>query len=119
MQSDEIASVTLHKERALVFHLYVFPFLFLYPALAYAYYGAYDRYIQSEEWTFVFTVLLTTTHALSFLVTRWSVRARAWITSTTVREAHLRRPIRSRLQTVSGLCRMRTKAKAVWCRCAV
>lgn len=85
MQSDEIASVTLHKERPLLFHLYIFPFLFLYPLLAYAYYVEYDRYIKSEEWTFVFTVLLTSVHALSFLVTRWDVGARALITSTTVR----------------------------------
>lgn len=85
MQSDEIASVTLHKERPLLLHLYVFPFLFLYPLLAYAYYGDYDRYIKSEEWTFVFIVSLVSAHALSFLVTRWDVRARAMITSTSVR----------------------------------
>lgn len=89
MQSDEIASVTLHKERPLLLHLYVFPYLFLYPLLAWAYYVEYDRYIRSEEWTFVFTVLLTSSHALSFLVTRWNVRARAWITSTTVCGAQL------------------------------
>ncbi|WFD45088.1 putative cation-transporting ATPase 1 [Malassezia psittaci] len=68
--------------RPLLFHLYIFPYLFLYPLLAYAYYVEYDRYIRSEEWTFVYTVLLTSSHALSFLVTRWNVRARALITST-------------------------------------
>lgn len=120
MQSDEIASVTLHKERPLLFHLYVFPYLFLYPLLAWAYYVEYDRYIRSEEWTFVYTVLLTSSHALSFLVTRWNVRARAWITSTTVRGcAADTRPTRSPRRTACKLCRMRTRARAAWCRCAV
>ena len=115
MQSDEIASVTLHKERPLLFHLYIFPYLFLYPLLAYAYYLEYDRYIRSEEWTFVYTVLLTSSHALSFLVTRWNVRARALITSTIVcgNLTDVRRtPCRQ--QIVCKLFLMLTKAREPW-----
>ena len=82
--SDEIADVTLYRRRPLALHLYAAPFLAFYPLLAYAYFVRYDTWIKSEEWTFVYTVTLVTLHALSFLVTRWSVRARAVITAVGV-----------------------------------
>jgi cation-transporting ATPase 13A1 len=58
--------------------------LALYPLLAYAYYLKYDEWIKSEEWTFVFCVLLFGGHALSFLITAWSTRANSKIAYTTV-----------------------------------
>ncbi|KAH7098014.1 hypothetical protein BKA62DRAFT_714380 [Auriculariales sp. MPI-PUGE-AT-0066] len=80
VDSPEIARATLHRYRPLWTHLYVAPFIALYPLAAYAYYVEYDRWIQSEEWSFVFTVGLVASHALSFLVTKWSVRARTLLT---------------------------------------
>ncbi len=77
VQSPEIASVTLHKRIPTHLHLYVIPFLSLYPIWAYAYYVKYDEWVRSEEWTFVFSVLLVTGHALSFLITKWSIAAKA------------------------------------------
>ena len=84
MQSDEIASVTLHKRSPLLLHAYVLPFLFLYPLLAYTYYVKYDEWVKSEEWTFVYTAGLLTAHALTYLATHWSVQAKALFTSTSV-----------------------------------
>ncbi|KAE8220877.1 hypothetical protein CF319_g5661 [Tilletia indica] len=81
VESDEIAWLTLHRPIPHEFRVYAFPFLALYPVWAYAYFLKYDTWVKSEEWTFVFSVLLVTTHALSFLVTRWSVSAKALITS--------------------------------------
>lgn len=59
----------------------------LYPLLYYAYYHRYDDFIKSEEWTFIYCVLLFGGHALSFLVTAWSASIRARISFTTVRTA--------------------------------
>ncbi len=56
----------------------------LYPLLYYAYYHAYDTYIKSEEWTFVYSVGLGMCHALSFLLTKWSDGVNVKVTCTTV-----------------------------------
>ncbi|EJT45920.1 hypothetical protein A1Q1_05645 [Trichosporon asahii var. asahii CBS 2479] len=49
----------------------------LWPALFYAYNFAYDKYIGSEEWTFIYCVIVFGGHLLSFLATRWSNNVRA------------------------------------------
>src|SRR5690242_20496064 len=77
IQSPEIASISLHKSIPTHLHLYAIPFLSLYPIWAYAYYFKYDQWVKSEEWTFVFSVLLVSGHALSFLITKWSIAAKA------------------------------------------
>ncbi|KAJ7621138.1 hypothetical protein FB45DRAFT_798857 [Roridomyces roridus] len=83
IDSVDIARASLHVRLPLVAHLYALPFLSLYPLLAYAYYVKYDQWLVSEEWTFLACVTLGASHALSFLVTKWSGGARAWITTTT------------------------------------
>lgn len=82
--SPEIARASLHIAIPWQKHIYGLPFLSLYPLLAYAYFVKYDEWIVSEEWTFVFCVLLGAGHALSFLVTKWNAGARAWITTNKV-----------------------------------
>ncbi|KAJ9121558.1 hypothetical protein QFC22_002177 [Naganishia vaughanmartiniae] len=73
--SPEIEAISLHNPIRLWNRIYAVPALFFYNLLYYAYYHAYDTYIQSEEWTFVYCVLLGAGHALSFLITRWSKAA--------------------------------------------
>ena len=82
--SPEIARASLHVAIPWYTHLYTVPFLSLYPLLAYAYYVKYDQWLVSEEWTFLACVSLGASHALSFLVTKWSAGARAWITTKKV-----------------------------------
>ena len=82
--SPEIARASLHVALPWYTHLYALPFLSLYPLLAYAYYARYDDWIKSEEWTFLACVSLGAGHALSFLVTRWSTSAKAWVTTRKV-----------------------------------
>ena len=82
--SPEISGTDLRVSIPRWQHLYAVPFLPFYPLLAYAYYIKYDDWIKSEEWTFLACVLLGAGHALSFLVTRWSAKARAWITTRKV-----------------------------------
>lgn len=84
VQSNEIARASLHVALPWYTHLYTIPFLSLYPLLAYAYYIKYDDWLKSEEWTFLACVSLGAGHALSFLVTRWSAAAKAWITTRKV-----------------------------------
>lgn len=84
VDSPEIARASLHVSLPWWTHLYTIPFLSLYPLLAYAYYVKYDEWLVSEEWTFLACVTLGAGHALSFLVTKWSDAARAWITTNKV-----------------------------------
>ncbi|KAG9049932.1 hypothetical protein FS837_008518 [Tulasnella sp. UAMH 9824] len=80
--SPEITHASLHKSRPFWLHVYAAPFLSLYPLLAYTYFVRYDDWVQSEEWTFLFVVGLGLSHALSFLVTRWSTGAKAFVTTS-------------------------------------
>lgn len=80
MQSPDIARVTLHRRIPTELHIYAVPFAALYPVWFFGYFFMYDQWFKSEEWTFIFTVALLAGHALSFLVTRWSINARALIT---------------------------------------
>lgn len=84
--SPEIASISLHNPRPYSLRIYTL-LAGLYPALYYAYYHAYDTYIQSEEWTFVYCVGLGLIHALSFLITKWSKAASAKLECTAVRHS--------------------------------
>ncbi|PWN24374.1 putative SPF1-P-type ATPase [Jaminaea rosea] len=86
VQSPDVARITLHVPIPLWTHLYVLPFLFLYPLYLYAYYVAYDSWIKSEEWTFVYTVSLVVSHALAFLGTKWSIGFKAWVTTKQVKD---------------------------------
>ncbi|KAI0079207.1 endoplasmic reticulum Ca-transporting P-type ATPase [Panus rudis PR-1116 ss-1] len=81
LDSQEIVGASLHKALPWYLHLYTVPFLSLYPVLAYAYYVRYDDWLKSEEWTFLACVSLGVGHALSFLVTKWSTAANAFITT--------------------------------------
>jgi cation-transporting ATPase 13A1 len=89
--SKEIAKADLRISTSVWTHLYALPFLCFYPLLAYAYYVKYDEWLKSEEWTFLACVTLGVTHALSFLVTRWNMGARAWITTRKARPSCLLR----------------------------
>jgi cation-transporting ATPase 13A1 len=85
VHSPEISRASLHVALPWYTHLYTIPFLSLYPVLAYAYYVKYDEWLRSEEWTFLACVSLGAGHALSFLLTKWSAGARAWITTRKAR----------------------------------
>ena len=87
--SPEISGTDLRVSIPRWQHVYAVPFLPFYPLLAYAYYIKYDQWLKSEEWTFLACVLLGAGHALSFLVTRWSAKARAWITTRKVCPHHI------------------------------
>jgi cation-transporting ATPase 13A1 len=91
VNSPEIIRASLHHRIPTKWHPYALPVLPLYPLLAYAYYIKYDDWLQSEEWTFLACVALGAGHALSFLVTRWSQGAKAFLTYRSVRGARMPR----------------------------
>lgn len=82
--SPDIAKASLRVSIPWQRHIYGYPFLSLYPLLAYAYFFKYDQWLVSEEWTFLACVILGAGHALSFLLTKWNTGARAWITTRKV-----------------------------------
>ncbi|KAL1411623.1 putative cation-transporting ATPase 1 [Vanrija albida] len=79
IQSQEIDWICLETPIRWYMRIYGLPFLSLYPLLWRAYYQKYDEWIVSEEWTFIYCVLLFGGHALSFLATRWSNAVRAFV----------------------------------------
>lgn len=87
--SSEISGTDLRVSIPRWRHIYAAPFIPFYPLLAYTYYVKYDQWLKSEEWTFLACVLLGAGHSLSFLVTRWNARAKAWITTRKVRVRHV------------------------------
>src|SRR5258708_29891510 len=89
--STEITEGSLHRRISTKWRPYALPVLPLYPHLAYTYYIKYDDWLQSEEWTFLACVALGAGHALSFLVTRWSQGAKAFLTYSSVRGARMPR----------------------------
>lgn len=84
--SNEIAAISLHVPIPALLHIYVLPFLFLYPAAAYVYLLRYDDLVVDQANTFIGCVVLFGSHALSWLATRWSCDFRALVTSLRVRD---------------------------------
>lgn len=56
----------------------------LYPLLYYTYYHRYEDWVVSEEWTFIYCVLLFAGHALTFLTTAWSTGINQRVAYTSV-----------------------------------
>ena len=79
--SNEIAAISLHSPLPALLHLYVYPFLVLYPFAAWIYLAKYNEYLGDQANTFIGCVLLFGTHALSWLATRWSMSFRAAVTA--------------------------------------
>ncbi|CAK9780742.1 hypothetical protein CC85DRAFT_329688 [Cutaneotrichosporon oleaginosum] len=81
--SGEIEWIGLANPIPIHLRIYGLFWLSLYPLLWYAYHFRYEDWIKSEEWTFIYCVLVFGGHALSFLSTRWSNAIRAKLCYTT------------------------------------
>lgn len=94
MSNASIAKASLHNPLPLYLHTYVWPFAIIWPIFLRYYLdpAKYDEYIQSSEWTFVWTGSIITVQSLIYLCTHWDVNLRSLFTSTsakTVQEAQL------------------------------
>ncbi|ORX58242.1 cation-transporting ATPase [Hesseltinella vesiculosa] len=96
IQSPRIASASLLVPLSRQWHLYVWPFMILYPLFMYAYYIEYDTYLRSEEWTFVYLVSILVLHGLTFLSGQWSVSIKA--RTTCLKESDVRKATKIMIQ---------------------
>ncbi|KAL9095176.1 MAG: hypothetical protein Q9165_002432 [Trypethelium subeluteriae] len=88
VDNSQIKSASLHNPLPLYLHTYVWPFLFIWPVF-FAFYLSperYERYLQSSEWTFVWSGGIVTVQALVWLMTKWNVNLKALFTSTSTRD---------------------------------
>lgn len=84
VDDTQIKSATLHNPLPLTLHAYVWPFTIIWPIFIAVYLSTerYDKYLGSQEWTFVWSGSITTLQALAWLTTKWNVNLRALFTST-------------------------------------
>lgn len=78
-----IQSATLRTRKPLLLHEYIYPFLALWPAFFAVYLSEerYEKYINGQEWTFVFSGAIVTVQSLIWLSTFWSVDLNALFTT--------------------------------------
>ena len=84
VNDPQIKYASLHNPLPLQLHTYVWPFLVIWPAF-FAFYLSeerYDRYIQGEEWTFVWSGSIITLQSLLWLMTKWSININTIFTTT-------------------------------------
>ncbi|KAK5020568.1 putative cation-transporting ATPase 1, partial [Cryomyces antarcticus] len=96
VDNSQIKSATLHNPLPLALHAYVWPFLVIWPAF-FAFYLSperYEKYIQSSEWTFVWSGSIITLQSLIWLTTHWNVELKALFTSTKARDVRTARLIK-------------------------
>ncbi|KAH7071845.1 hypothetical protein BKA63DRAFT_58608 [Paraphoma chrysanthemicola] len=88
IDNPQIKQASLHNPLPLQLHLYVWPFLILWPAFSAIYLSPtrYETYIQSSEWTFVWCAGIFTLQSLFWLMTKWNVNLRSAFTTTTARD---------------------------------
>ncbi|EOD52762.1 Cation-transporting ATPAse 4 [Neofusicoccum parvum] len=88
VDNDQIKAATLHNPLPLSLHLYVWPFLVVWPIFFSVYLSPsqYEKHIQSSEWTFVWCGSIITVQSLVWLSTHWSVDLRALFTATKARD---------------------------------
>ncbi|RKP11851.1 E1-E2 ATPase-domain-containing protein, partial [Piptocephalis cylindrospora] len=80
VESKSLQEASLYKELPTRLHAYGLPFALIYLAWAYVHVTAYETYIGSRENNTLILGLLATLHLLSFLVCKWSVKARTALT---------------------------------------
>mgnify|MGYP004705476759 CR=1 FL=1 len=73
VDTDTIEYSQLLVPKSTIFKPYVWPFLIVYPAYYYLFENYYDVYFKGKEWTFIYSLLLCSTHALIWLLPRWNL----------------------------------------------
>jgi len=94
IDNPQIRKATLHNALPLFAHLYIWPFVVIWPVF-FAFYLSderYEKYINGQEWTFVFAGSIFCLQSLIWLMTFWNINIQAWFTTTSakgVRDAGL------------------------------
>ncbi|OQN98061.1 hypothetical protein B0A48_15893 [Cryoendolithus antarcticus] len=84
VDNPSIKSATLHNPKPFLLHDYIWPFLGIWPAFFAVYLSEdrYNKYINGQEWTFVFSGTIFTIQSLVWLATFWNVNVNALFTAT-------------------------------------
>ncbi|KAK4237694.1 hypothetical protein C8A03DRAFT_34314 [Achaetomium macrosporum] len=87
VDNPQIKSAELLRPLPLYQHAYVWPFAVIWPVFLRFYLSTelYDRYIQAQEWTFVWVGSIITIQTLVWLCTHWSVNLNAAFTAKKAR----------------------------------
>ncbi|KAF2502811.1 cation-transporting ATPase 4 [Lophium mytilinum] len=88
VDNPQIKAASLHDPLPLALHTYIWPFLVVWPAFFAVYLSAerYEKHLQSQEWTFVWSGGIFTIQALVWLSTHWNVNLKSFFTSTKARD---------------------------------
>lgn len=88
VKNPQIQSATLHNPLPLYAHLYVWPFLLIWPVFLAFYLSEerYQKYIEGPEWTFVWAGSIITLQSLTWLTTKWNVNFDALFTTTKAKD---------------------------------
>ena len=84
MDDNQIKYASLHNPLPVQLHTFVWPFLIIWP-LFFAFYLSperYDKYIQGQEWTFVWSGTIITVQSLLWLMTKWNINIETLFTAT-------------------------------------
>lgn len=87
VDNEQIQSAELLRPLPLYQHAYIWPFAIIWPVFLRYYLTPelYEKYIQAQEWTFVWVITIVTCQALVWLCTHWSVNLRAAFTAKKAR----------------------------------
>ncbi|OCK84310.1 hypothetical protein K432DRAFT_422697 [Lepidopterella palustris CBS 459.81] len=86
--NSQIKGSSLHNPLPLSLHTYVWPFLIVWPIFFAVYLSPerYEKHLQSQEWTFVWSGGIFSIQALIWLTTHWNVNLKSLFTSTNARD---------------------------------
>jgi len=96
VDAPSIKSSSLHDPLPFNLHLYVWPFLVVWPAFSSIYFSKsrYEQYIQSQEWTFVWMASIITVQSLVWLLTQWNINLKTAFTTTKAHDVRTARLIK-------------------------
>jgi manganese-transporting P-type ATPase len=122
VDDPQIKAASLHSPLPLTLHLYVWPFLILWPLFFGIYLSPdrYDTYIGGSEWTFVASGSILSAQALIWLTTKWSVDVATAITTYSeknVRNAKLIKVVPIANAGKAGICPLQREVidgKPIW-----
>ncbi|KAK5728952.1 putative cation-transporting ATPase 1 [Elasticomyces elasticus] len=108
----QIEQATLHNPLPFWLHVYVLPFTAIWPLFFSVYLSEerYNKYINGQEWTFVFAGTIVTFQSLLWLMTFWNVNLRAWFTATrakTIEDAGLIKVIPGANAGMAEICEIK------------
>ncbi|PNS21020.1 Manganese-transporting ATPase 1 [Sphaceloma murrayae] len=111
VDSPQVKSASLHNPLPLALHAYIWPFLVIWPAF-FAFYLSeerYEKYINGQEWTFVWSGSIVTVQSLIWLSTFWNINLQTLLKTTRasrVEDATLIKIIPAENAGIADVCRI-------------